>query len=100
MTTNQAQVSCRIDGYPLSVPAGRTIAAAIMLEGGQARLRDTRFAAEPRGVFCGIGVCFDCLVSVDGSAPLRSCLIEVADGMEITTSNPHKREDSQEDHYA
>lgn len=91
------QVTCTVDGRELSVPQGRTVAAAMMLEGGDAHLRTTRFAAEPRGVFCGIGVCFDCLVRIDGAGPLRACLVEVADGMRITRHGGDEDQDG--DHH-
>lgn len=92
MMGSEPTVTCTIDGSPLEVPAGRTAAAALMIEGDRARLRDTRGAGEPRGMFCGIGVCFDCLVHVDGRGPLRACLLEVEDGMAITTAPPGRAE--------
>lgn len=78
-------VMIRVNGEPLHTRTGRTVAAALMLEGDQLSWRRTRFAAEPRGVFCGIGICFDCLVTVDGIPSLRACLVQVAEGMEVTT---------------
>ena len=48
--------------------------------------RSTRKGARPRGLFCGIGVCFDCLLTVDGEANQRACLVEVRDGMQIEGS--------------
>lgn len=78
-------VSCTINGERVEVPAGRTVAAAMILEGSSPELRRTRIENAPRGVFCGIGVCFDCLVFVNGQGPLRSCLVEVEPGMEITS---------------
>lgn len=79
-----APVTIIVDGEPLRTHTGRTVAAALMLEGEQLSWRRTRFAGRPRGVFCGIGVCFDCLITVDGRPSLRACLVQVADGMEIT----------------
>ena len=61
---------------------GQSIAAAL-LASDQRVLRKTRFDSSPRSVFCGIGVCFDCVVTVDGVANQRSCLIEVAHGMKV-----------------
>lgn len=77
-------VTCTIDGRERTVPRGRTASAAMVLDGDGHALRRTRFTGQERGMFCGIGVCYDCLVRVDGSAPLRGCLVEVEDGMEIT----------------
>lgn len=78
-------VQITVDGIALHVPARRTVAAAMMLEGEQSGWRTTRVAAETRGVFCGIGVCFDCLATVDGRRGLRTCLVDVADGMDVRT---------------
>jgi len=59
-----------IDAYP-----GQSVAAAILSQ-GEGILRQTRNSEKPRGVFCGIGICFDCLVVVDGIPNQRSCLLE------------------------
>lgn len=80
-------VHLTVDDVPLTVPARRTVAAALMLEGEQAGWRTTRRAGERRGAFCGIGVCYDCLATVDGRPGLRTCLVEVADGMVVTTGS-------------
>ena len=78
-------VRLTVDGRPLVVPAHRTVAAALQLEGERSGWRTTRRAGEPRGLFCGIGVCYDCLAAVDGRRGLRTCLVEVADGMDVRT---------------
>lgn len=78
-------VQITVGGTPLRVPAHRTVAAALMLEGEEAGWRTTRIAAERRGMFCGIGVCYDCLATVDDRPGLRTCLVEVADGMVVST---------------
>ena len=78
-------VRITVDDVALTVPSRRTVAAALMLEGGEAGWRVTRRTEGRRGVFCGIGVCFDCLATVDGRPGLRTCLIEVADGMVVRT---------------
>jgi hypothetical protein len=48
--------------------------------------RSTRKGARPRGLFCGIGICFDCLVTVDGAANQRACVVEVREGLHIEGS--------------
>ena len=63
---------------------GQNVAAAILLNGNRI-LRSTRAAERPRGIFCGIGVCFDCLVVIDGIPNQRACLVEVGQGMRIET---------------
>ena len=78
------RVAVTVDGAPWSVPAGASIAAAF-LAAGEPGWRHTRRRAEPRGLSCGIGVCFDCLVTVNGVHGVRACLAEVRDGDVITT---------------
>ncbi|TDC06578.1 (2Fe-2S)-binding protein [Nonomuraea longispora] len=74
-----------VDGRSVPVVPGQTIGAALHAAGVRS-WRSTRFGGRPRGLFCGIGVCFDCLVSVNGRAPERACLLEAAPGDEVTTS--------------
>lgn len=74
-----------VDGRPVPVLPGQTIGAALHAAGVRS-WRTTRFGGRPRGLFCGIGVCFDCLISVNGRAPERACLVEAAPGDEVTTS--------------
>jgi aerobic-type carbon monoxide dehydrogenase small subunit (CoxS/CutS family) len=48
-------------------------------------LRKTRLKNEPRSIFCGIGICWDCVVTVNGVTNQRSCLIEVVEGMVVSS---------------
>jgi hypothetical protein len=73
-----------VDGAARKVSTGRSIAAAL-LEGGAMSWRRTRRGDEPRGVFCGIGVCFDCLVTLNGTAGVRACVVEVRPGDTVVT---------------
>lgn len=59
-----------VDGEPLPYTEGQTVAAALVAA-GRVAWRTTRVGHRPRGVFCGIGVCFDCLVTVDGARGQR-----------------------------
>ena len=61
---------------------GETVAAALTAAGITA-LRHTR-NGDPRGVFCGMGVCFECLVTVDGRPGQRACMTPLRDGMQVT----------------
>lgn len=61
------------DGQPIEARAGWTVAAALSAS-GILSWRTTRVAARPRGLFCGIGICFDCLVTVNGEPSVRACL--------------------------
>ena len=79
------EVTVSFDGRPIMTPAGQSVGSALVTNGITA-WRDTRKHGRPRGLFCGIGVCFDCLVAVNGVPNQRACLVEVCDGMEITGS--------------
>lgn len=79
-------VEFTLDGRPLSAVAGQSVAAAL-IDAGVRSWRTTRLRGRPRGVFCGIGVCFDCLITVDGRSGVRACLLPVADGMTLISEN-------------
>lgn len=67
------------DGQTVAVTAGQTIAAALIAS-GHSSWRSTRASGESRGVFCGIGVCFDCLVTVNDVRSVRACLVAAQPG--------------------
>jgi predicted molibdopterin-dependent oxidoreductase YjgC len=67
------------DGSPVPFVEGQTVGAALWAHGIRS-WRTTRFGGRPRGLFCGIGICFDCLVVVNGRPNQRACLTEVRDG--------------------
>jgi sarcosine oxidase subunit alpha len=76
-------VRVTIDGAPVEVARGTSVAAAI-LSSGLSRFRDSVSGA-PRGPLCGMGTCFECVVTVDGRRWVRSCLVECVDGLEVET---------------
>jgi hypothetical protein len=73
------------DGRRLPMVPGQSV-AAVLLAAGVRSWRTTRTAARPRGLFCGIGVCFDCLVTVNGVPSVRACLAEARPDDVITSS--------------
>ena len=73
-----------VNGIPRQAFEGETV-ASVMLASRTRTLRKTRKAEEPRGLFCGIGVCYDCLVVVDGRANVRACMIRATLGMSVQT---------------
>ncbi len=79
-----APIRIRFDGAEIEALPGETIAAALAAADIVA-VRRARSGA-PRGPYCGMGVCFDCLVTVDGRPSQRACLTKVAPGMDIRTS--------------
>ncbi|MFI8950033.1 (2Fe-2S)-binding protein [Streptomyces sp. NPDC053750] len=81
-----------VDGRTVEVLPGRTVAAALW-GAGITSWRSTRGAGRPRGVFCGIGVCFDCLVTVNDRPNQRACLVPVRPGDVIRTQEGTGHED-------
>ncbi len=77
-----ATVTVHIDGKPFEAPAGSSVAAAMLLA-GESVTRAAPVSGAPRGPYCMMGVCFECLVQIDGVPNQQSCLIPVAAGMRI-----------------
>lgn len=75
-----------LDGQTMVAFPGETIAAAL-LAAGLRTLRRTDKGNSQRGVFCGMGVCFDCLVTVDGRPHMRACLTCAEPNMNVTTQD-------------
>jgi hypothetical protein len=71
--TGLGEFTVFVDGRGLPAYDGDTI-AAVLLRAGRVSWRRTRDGGRPRGLFCGIGACQDCLVAVDGVAGVRACL--------------------------
>jgi predicted molibdopterin-dependent oxidoreductase YjgC len=76
--------SFRFDDRDIEFRAGQSVGAALMAAGIRS-WRTTRVQEKPRGLFCGIGVCFDCLVVVDEIPNERACRVAAVDGMTVTT---------------
>ncbi len=74
----------RLDGEAVGVEGGQTVAAAL-ISSGRRSWRRTQRTGRPRGVFCGIGVCFDCLATINGVPNQRACLTEARPGDLVTT---------------
>ncbi|BCB76725.1 (2Fe-2S)-binding protein [Phytohabitans flavus] len=74
------------DGAPIPCRDGWTIGAALTAAGVRS-WRTTREGQRPRGLFCGIGICFDCLVTVNGRPSLRACLVAAAPGDDVRTQH-------------
>lgn len=80
-----AAIEATLNGEKLVSYEGETIAASLVGAGILA-LRSTMGRGEPRGMYCGIGLCHECLVTVDGLPNVRACLTPVRNGMRIETS--------------
>lgn len=77
-------ITVRVDGRSVVAFAGETIAALLLAEGIRV-FRHTAKRSDPRSVYCGIGVCYECLVTVDGVANVRACMTTLTPGMAIET---------------
>ncbi len=80
---DSATLTIIVDGEPVPAYPGETV-ATVLLAAGRRTFRHTDHGA-PRGLFCGMGVCFDCLVTVDGQPDVRACMTIVRPGMVVET---------------
>lgn len=77
-----ATVSFRFEGRALAARPGLSVAAAL-LEAGIRGFRESPVSGAPRGPFCLMGTCFECLVEIDGRSGVQACMVPLAEGMEI-----------------
>lgn len=75
-------VALTVNGADLCVPRGTTVAAAVLMAGAHAR---TSITGEPRAPLCGMGICFECRVTIDGVPHQKSCQILCESGMDVQT---------------
>jgi D-hydroxyproline dehydrogenase subunit gamma len=75
-----------LDGETVAASPGDSVATVLVLA-GRTVLRRTARSAAPRGLYCGMGVCFDCLVTIDGEPNRQACLVPAREGMVIETGS-------------
>ncbi len=75
-------ITVYVQGRPVQVNAGESAAAAAMLA-GLAATRHSPITCAPRAPYCMMGICFDCLMVIDGVASRQACLVPVQEGMRI-----------------
>lgn len=75
-------IQVEVEGRAIGVPVGSTAAAAVLLAGFDS-IRQTVVSGAARGPYCMMGVCFDCLVEIDGSPNRQGCMVTVEPGMRI-----------------
>jgi len=73
-----------VDGRSIAASPGDSVAAALLAAGVLA-CRTTPVSGAPRAPYCMMGVCFDCLLTIDGVGSRQACLTRVRDGMAIET---------------
>jgi len=77
-------ITLTVDNREITVEVGTTVASALLANGINAFRRSVNGA--PRGPLCGMGICFECRVMIDGEEHQRSCTVIATDGMKITTN--------------
>ena len=87
---DQLLVSLTIDGMTHVGRHGDSV-AALLLEAGHLACRRSPVSGEPRGPYCMMGVCFECLVDVDGIANRQACLVPIAEGMKVETGEGRRK---------
>jgi predicted molibdopterin-dependent oxidoreductase YjgC len=81
ITPPAGPVAVTFDGETLMLPDGENLAAALLASGHRS-LRATPVSGRPRGPFCMMGACFDCLVEIDG-VTVQACMRRVSEGLVI-----------------
>ncbi|MGX9417886.1 (2Fe-2S)-binding protein [Vibrio sp. WJH972] len=82
-------VTITFEGEPLRVPAGETVLATVMAAGAGYN-RTSPISGAPRAGYCQMGVCFECLMEIDGIPNQQACAIQVYDGMVVNRQNGKK----------
>ena len=85
------KVNITVNGKVITAIDGEPIASALIADGIKT-FRITRVMKESRGYFCGIGLCSDCMMVVDGVPNVRTCITPVKEGMIIETQLGFERE--------
>lgn len=75
------ELSLHVGGIALRAYAGETVAAAMIAAGMRSFRRSA--SGKPRGLYCGMGVCYECLLNIDGRLNVRACMTYATDGMTI-----------------
>ncbi len=82
-------VSIIFEGKNLDVEIGQTVASALLVSGNMV-FRSSVVSGQPRGPYCMMGVCFECLLEIDGIPNQRACMIPVREAMKIKKQQKNK----------
>ena len=88
----EASVAVEIDGKPVVAAPGDSVAAA-MFAAGISTFRRAPVDGGPRGPWCAMGVCFECLVEIDGEPDRQACMTPVREGLRVTRRMEGVRQD-------
>ncbi|HWL28957.1 MAG TPA: (2Fe-2S)-binding protein [Burkholderiaceae bacterium] len=84
LVSERPRIEIRFNGTPLEVPAGTSVAAALLVS-GVAQFRTTPVGRSSRAPWCMMGVCFDCLLEIDGKPNVQGCMTAVKENMDVRT---------------
>lgn len=87
---NASALTVVVNGQTVTVPQGCTAAAAMLLHGAGAT-RATPVSGEARAPYCMMGVCFECLMEINGEPNQQGCLVTVSEGMRINAQQGKRR---------
>ncbi len=80
-STTETMVTITVDDKQITVPEGIPVASAVMGYAHGGKTYTHPITEEPRAPYCLMGVCFECLMEIDGKADVQSCLVAVHEGM-------------------
>jgi len=80
--SQSSSVTLMFEGHPIKAPEGVSVAAALLIN-GVTSFRTTPAQSTARAPYCMMGICFDCLIEIDGMPNRQSCLVPVSEGMVI-----------------
>ena len=86
---NSETIKILFEGSSLDAVEGQTVAAALLSE-GHLFFRNSEISGQPRAPYCMMGVCYECMLEIDGQSNQQSCLIPVREGMKIRRQNSLK----------
>ena len=86
---NSETIKILFEGSSLDVVEGQTVAAVLLTE-GHLFFRNSEISGQPRAPYCMMGVCYECMLEIDGQSNQQSCLIPVREGMKIRRQNSLK----------
>lgn len=84
--TDQENITLTINGRDVAAAPEQTVWSAMALD-GQRETRKAALSGDARSAYCAMGVCFECLVEIDGIPNQQACLRRVADGMTVCSQN-------------
>lgn len=79
------KINIFVDGRETEAYKGETVLAALIASGHKI-LKKNPVSHQPRGAFCGMGICFECTMTIDGVPNTRACMTEVHEGMTVETN--------------